>query len=518
MPVSTTDLQMILIETLWDRNLEAFKWVLSRSIDLNFEVYGNGPIGHAIHAGAEYVSLLINHGAQLEHGTKNYILEAAISHKFDVVKVLVESFPEAQKTLLEPSSSLNVAIRNQDRLIAKELIKILQDNGNTEIKYSPLHKAVEWNQKDLIPELVKQNPHLLNEKDSFGHTPLHLAVLNNNSEIGALLVQHGADPKIAHDNGQNAFDLAYHKALPELIKSLQISPKTVPTWDDAAIFVKDTLPEITQEQFNGIIWTHWLTSFANGVYQLADVPKSNGFSNLLKNINLDAFSYLPYKIDASGVNFSHCKFKGKLEGFHTDGIIKDSVFSGFNCNDCHFDPGSVIINSVFQNGIFKNSTFDITLMANNSFFYTQAENTTFNKAMLYDNQIYGSQWWKIHYDPLIAHDMKIEQSLIMDSPEMLDNVTIGNHTKPFIGVLGEATEISNFSEPGFLMAEPYLRILQADALPVMISKYTVSSLFDIGRINSEIDAVISHPKQNGESIPQQILHSDSPEINKLLQR
>ncbi len=57
----------------------------------------------------------------------------------------------------------------------------------------PLHNAVRTNNKELVNSLIKEDKELLNKKDRFGYTPLHLASRFNHIEIAKLLIDNGAE-------------------------------------------------------------------------------------------------------------------------------------------------------------------------------------------------------------------------------------------------------------------------------------------------------------------------------------
>lgn len=55
-----------------------------------------------------------------------------------------------------------------------------------------LHDAARINDIDLLNYLLKQNKSLLNKKDRFGYTPLHLAARFNHLQIAEILINNGA--------------------------------------------------------------------------------------------------------------------------------------------------------------------------------------------------------------------------------------------------------------------------------------------------------------------------------------
>ena len=67
----------------------------------------------------------------------------------------------------------------------------------------------------------------VNVADNMGHTPLHLAVLENklgiilnNTDTIKVLMKNGADPRLVNVDGLNCLDLAKHTKNQEIIKYL----------------------------------------------------------------------------------------------------------------------------------------------------------------------------------------------------------------------------------------------------------------------------------------------------------
>ncbi len=58
-------------------------------------------------------------------------------------------------------------------------------------KYTPLHYASIWNNKDIVELLIESNANV-NVKDYLGYTPFSYALERGNQEIIQLLKEHGA--------------------------------------------------------------------------------------------------------------------------------------------------------------------------------------------------------------------------------------------------------------------------------------------------------------------------------------
>ena len=68
-----------------------------------------------------------------------------------------------------------------------------------------LHTSIEKNKKDIIQNLVHHNSfrQLVNQKDNYGNTPLHIACKRNQVDTVRLLLDNGADPNSYNKNKEN---------------------------------------------------------------------------------------------------------------------------------------------------------------------------------------------------------------------------------------------------------------------------------------------------------------------------
>lgn len=70
-----------------------------------------------------------------------------------------------------------------------------------------MHYAVIWNEANSLVSLIEAGTSL-NEQGENGDTPLHEAVEMNNTNLVALLLQHGANPLIKNHLGETPADIA----------------------------------------------------------------------------------------------------------------------------------------------------------------------------------------------------------------------------------------------------------------------------------------------------------------------
>ncbi|KAK8843439.1 hypothetical protein IAR55_007096 [Kwoniella newhampshirensis] len=96
------------------------------------------------------------------------------------------------------------------------------DDGDEET-LSPIHEAVISNSADDVTRLLTDDKTLINARDEFGYTPLHLAADRGFPELTKLLLQHGADSEAKDEDGQTPLMLAEISGREDIIALLKIS-------------------------------------------------------------------------------------------------------------------------------------------------------------------------------------------------------------------------------------------------------------------------------------------------------
>jgi ankyrin repeat protein len=83
-----------------------------------------------------------------------------------------------------------------------------------------LHKAVKAGDIELVEFFTTTNNRDLNVKDKLGFTPLHVAILNGQTEIAKLLIEEGANINVQNDHGSTLLHSAIFKCQDEIAKLL----------------------------------------------------------------------------------------------------------------------------------------------------------------------------------------------------------------------------------------------------------------------------------------------------------
>lgn len=514
-PSYSANLTTDLYNAIQQRDLEAAKQAIAMGANVNFRDESNySLLYHCVWAGRDFVTLLLDHGAKLDMTNQRAspVTIASLSKQFDVVKMLVQKFPESCKELMQTYGSYQIAIRNQDRESVRELSKIFEEQGLISKNY-PLHKSIDEHDVQKIQEALSQAQEQVNSKDDAGFTPIHLAVLNDQPNIIRLLLENGADPYAQTSNGQTAFDLANQKSKPHLIAALDgvELPATIP--DPAKPNAKYISWDKLQILANELYYNPYLRSSEYQKINLATLLKINGYEPVLKDMNLTYFPQIQ-SFDLSGMDFLNCHLNGRYEGIHFQGKIKDSVFRGFECKDCQFDPGTVIQDTIFKDSLFNHANFDQVTLDRSYFFYTGFKDTNLSDVTLAHDYFYGTQIWHVNFENLTSHETQLVETdlhevLGFNTP--LDEVV---RTKPIIGIIGEVSELSDFSNPGFYAAEPYLRIVQSGSLPYLMSRNYIYEKIDMNSLGNEIDHAISQigTDLQDKSMAQRVLEFDLPQI------
>ncbi len=106
-------------------------------------------------------------------------------------------------------------------------LRLIQMGGNSNLanwqNETPVYIAANWSRNDVLEKLLinKGNPnHQVNTTSAF-NTPLLIAATNGNKRGVQLLLEHGANPKLANSKGKTALDIAKNDGYNEIVELLK---------------------------------------------------------------------------------------------------------------------------------------------------------------------------------------------------------------------------------------------------------------------------------------------------------
>ncbi len=137
----------------------------------------------------------------------------------EISKILTESSWVAEERIYQDGANLLHFLLLQSHS-TKTLIDILNILLKSDIdlnaatfrdSITPLYMALRDGQIE-IAEILISNGANINQIDYFGNSLLHIATMNNNTNLVRLLLDYGASPEIVNENGQYAYTIAndYH--------------------------------------------------------------------------------------------------------------------------------------------------------------------------------------------------------------------------------------------------------------------------------------------------------------------
>lgn len=458
------------------------------------------------------IPVLAKYGARISanNGMYSPLLTATLVRSLPAIENLLTTFPEQKLQLDVSNGPLHIALRHQNRLFAGKLLKYI-DNVAEKYNYSPLHSAIDEYDLAKVQVFLSREPELINQPDKFGYTPLHLAVLNKEPVLVTMLLAGGADANVPLPTGQTVYTLANQLASPELLAALSVNDHL-----SSKLLIDPELPLITTAALTKLLMEKWNEeqAFTNKLY-LKDLLEQAGYMPILKGIDFAPFDFYLHYLNLKDLTFINCHFSNELKGKTIQAYFEHCHFQGFSATNMEFAPGTIINNSTFQDSVFYNVNFNDATLSNNYFFYTVAEDSHWQQGQFTDNYFYGSQFWNVELN-VAPVNLQLVESDVREVSSMLP-LEYTLTSMPVVGVLGNVPEISDFSKPGFLAAEPYLRIKQAGALPYLISEknilkwpFTRDLDQEIGQQLANVDAKLSD-----QSIVQFVLQADLPHIKQL---
>ncbi|MDG1137957.1 MAG: DUF4836 family protein [Opitutales bacterium] len=238
---------------------------LAQSIDQGALINANDRLGHtplhycAFKGNARFVDYLLRNGGNPNVKGRHYstpLHSAAWGRNIDVFELLLEDGAEVDARTDEGETpGMTAALRGEKEMLeilfalsadphAKDdhgsnMLDLAAAGGHEDIvhllsqmkvaKNHPLHVAAGLGKLELMKDMLK-NGHNVNETDSFGATPLLIAVVSNKMEIVQFLLSQKADPKITAKDGYTLMHGAAFSGSKDMVKlalsyDLDVNPR-----------------------------------------------------------------------------------------------------------------------------------------------------------------------------------------------------------------------------------------------------------------------------------------------------
>ena len=139
---------------------------------------------------------------------------ASIGYLEGVQTLLRQSNFDLYQTDSDGFCPIHVASRGGYVDIVKELLQFPPDSGELPSKHEGrnfLHVAARHGKDDIVDFVLKREglENLINEKDNYGNTPLHLATWHKHAKVVHYLIwDKRVDLNLVNEEGQTALDIA----------------------------------------------------------------------------------------------------------------------------------------------------------------------------------------------------------------------------------------------------------------------------------------------------------------------
>lgn len=170
----------------------------------------------------ELVSILLNKGASpilQEMNGRNAFHEAALAGDPQILNLVRMAGGDPMSRDKDGNTPLSIVFSKGETAIKA----VLGSNLNLSDSYgnSPIHVAVTSNVEPATLDMLLTTRYPVNRRNSSGSTPITLAVAQGNLPLASLLLQYGADPFISDNTGECAVSLALkgnQEILDQLVK------------------------------------------------------------------------------------------------------------------------------------------------------------------------------------------------------------------------------------------------------------------------------------------------------------
>jgi gamma-glutamyl-gamma-aminobutyrate hydrolase PuuD/uncharacterized protein YjbI with pentapeptide repeats len=437
----------------------------------------------------------------------------------------------------EDNSLFPMCLRNHEREMVK--IFLTEDSSLAEkIHYTQAHHYAETGDLPALDNLLKAEPALLNATDSYGNTPLHLAATQGNVDMVQYL-NHKGSSLTALNADQNSplqlallFDKHPEKNMAKYLvnqlgldKDLNISFLLNSAEKNAADINNQNqnteLKLVTQEIWNNLVesklnsYMYGYVENPNEVKKIADILSGEGYAPFLQNLTIHAHNMK--HVDFAGMSFDQCTFKGAFsEVKFSEGLISNSQFDHAYFNQAFFAAGLNFNHTSFTDTYFKDTVFYQNQFQNSLFSHTSFDGTfigeaDFDTVFVSHSNLLGATIYN-------TEKMQIVMDNTVFKPETVEafsqNIQFLNTDAPVIGLISSPHEIIYGGEVGMTGADPYARLKQYGATPVLLDMNNVQESIDYEKLPQEIKSIVQSVPA-GVNIPKYLLSQKAENIDKI---
>ncbi len=468
---------------------------------------------------------------KLQLEIKNTFYEAMVRFDVDTAIPLLRTHEFLRLEQHQENSFFQMSLRNH----AREAVKIFLNEDATlatKIGYTPAHQYAEKGDLHSLQSLLKEQPQLLEATDSYGNTPLHLAATHGHTEVIQHLHSVGANLHAQNSDHNTPLQLALlfdkhteKDAAKFLINQAGIE-KNIPvilSTESAPSNESLSKKEITQEG-----WDNLMKKCPQGYYGYLPADQKGekisvytllheaGYSATLKNIKLTS-DYQMIEMDFSGVNFEGCQFLGTFKNIKFGaGTIDHCEFHHAYISEAEFAPFTKFTDTSFTDVYFEHTQFNQNEFEGNLFSHVQFNHVTstqgwFDNTFVSHSNLLGltisqPQKFSVTLDDTVVASQIVEATV--------NQIHIMNTEAPVVGLISQPYEIIYGGEIGMTAADPYARLKQHGAVPVLLDMNNVNGQIDQYALRNEINEILKNVPSD-ISIPKYLLSQHGENLDKI---
>lgn len=430
----------------------------------------------------------------------------------------------------QENSFFQMSLRNH----AREAVKLFLNEDATlatKIGYTQAHQYAEnGDLQNLIP-LLKQQPQLLEATDSYGNTPLHLAATHGHTEVIKHLHAVGANMHTQNSDHNTPLQLALlfdkhadKHAAKFLINQTGIE-KNIPVSLSMDLPHSDIViskKEITSEAWNKLIQKYYVQNYGyrsdqNGkMISVYELLHEAGYAAVLKNIKIGS-QYQMTEMDFTGVDFEKCQFSGTFNnikfavGKFAQCEFDHAYFSKSEFGDYTKFHGTSFTDVYFDNTHFYHNEFQSTLFSHVQFNQVKSLAGWFDNTFVSHSNLLGLTLFAPQKFSVTLDDSVVSSQIVKSTVNQVDFM---NTDAPVVGLISHPYEIIYGGEVGMTAADPYARLKQHGAVPVLLDMNNVNSQIDQKALKNEINDILKNVP-TGISIPKYLLSQHGENLDKI---